>query len=353
MGPPLTHDRTSASLPPMLKAVYAFIGEDDVSIQTKVRSLIETAVLDELLAFNLDQHSPGESSPIQIEESVLSPPMGDGRRVVIVRELKGFPESEQEEITEMAMRHAESTDAMTTLALVASGLDRRKRPFRTLKKLAESSNGQIKEFSAPKRWKMDEWISKRAAERGIRIDREAAGLLVDLIGEDLRTLDGELTKLELFLGTGAPIGVSAVEEVVGRRRGESVWDLPRRLLEGDAPGAQKLAGRLMEDGEKPVHLVSVTTQVVLDAWRIRVHLDRGASRGVIIEDVGLHQYYADANIAAAERIPEGAFFRMIETLKECDLALKSSAARKETLVQGLIARLALLSGSAAEGSGAR
>ncbi len=333
----------------MLKTVYAFIGEDDVRIQAKVRSLIETAVPDELIAFNLDQHSPGESSPIQIEESVLSPPMGDGRRIVIVRELKGFSDPEQEEIVEMAIRQAGSVDAMTTLALVASGLDRRKRPFKTIKKLADSANGQIVEFNAPKRWNMDKWVSKRAAERGIRIEREAAALLVDLIGEDLRALDGELTKLELFLGTGAPVGVSAVEEVVGRRRGESVWDLPRKLLEGDAAGAQVLAERLLGDGENPVHLVSITAQVVLDAWRIRIHLGRGSSRGNIIEEVGLNRYFADANIAAAERVPEGAYPRMIETLKTCDLALKSSAARKETLIQGMIARLAVLSEATVDG----
>ncbi|MFC1629347.1 DNA polymerase III subunit delta, partial [Gemmatimonadota bacterium] len=206
------------------------------------------------------------------------------------------------------------------------------------------------EFSAPRRWDMDKWVSKRAAERGIRIDKEAATLLVDLIGEDLRALDGELTKLELFLGTGAPVGVSAVEEVVGRRRGESVWDLPRRLLEGDAAGAQVLAGRLLGDGENPVHLVSVTTQVVLDAWRIRIHLEKGSSRGNIIEEVGLNRYFADANIAAAERIPAGTYPRMIGTLKECDLALKSSATGKETLIQAMIARLAVLSRANQTGS---
>jgi len=330
----------------MLKAVYAFIGDDEVRIQAKVVSLIDMAVPEGLAAFNIDQHSPGESTSIQIEDSVLSPPMGDGRRVVIVRELASFPESEQEAIAELALRQAGFTDSTTTLALMAAGLDRRKRTFRTLKKLKGSADGQVVEFGAPKPYQIDEWVLKRAAERGIRIERDAAGALVDLIGGNLRTLDGELTKLELYLGTGAPINVTAVEESVGRRRGESAWDLPRKVMTGESGGAQMLAGRLLEQGESPVFLVSVMTQVVLDAWRIRVYLDRGESRGRIIEEVGLNKYYADANIAAAARVPEGSFPGMIEALKECDRALKSSAAGKETLIEGLLGKLTVLSDAA-------
>ncbi len=236
---------------------------------------------------------------------------------------------------------------------MAAGLDRRKRTFRALKKLDGSADGQVVEFSAPKPWKMDEWVLRRAAERGIRIERDAAGALVDLIGENLMALDGELTKLELYLGTGAPVNVTAVEESVGRRRGESAWDLPRKILTGDTGGAQMLAGRLLEQGESPVFLVSVMAQVILDAWRIRVYLDSGAAKGRIIEEVGLKHYYADVNIDAAAQVPRGSFPGMLEALKECDRALKSSVAGRETLIEGLIGRLTVLKGAVREGSEVR
>lgn len=338
-------------MPPMFKAVYAFIGDDEVRMQERVRSLVETAVEADYRDFNFEQFSPGDADPVQIEECALSLPLGEGRRVVMVRDLGGFEPLEQEAIVEMAINLAQVEDGLTTLAILAPGLDRRKRPYRRLKELKQQPSGDYLEFEAPAPWKLDGWVAERAAERGIRIEREAAQLLVELVGGGLRMLDGELTKLELYLGTGAPVDSEAVEAVVGRRRGESPWDLPRRLFEGDGKGAERLAARLLEAGEDPVFLVSVITRYVLEAYQINLLLAQGATRGNIIREVGINKYYADRIIESAGRIPVDAFGDMLEELKECDSSLKSRSRQKEILLQHLIGRLTLAAGGGARRSG--
>lgn len=344
---PLTRVGGSANLPPMFKAVYAFIGDDEVRMQERIRSLVDNAVEAEFRPFNFEQFSPGDADPVQIEESAMSLPLGEGRRVILVRDLGGFAPEEQEALTEMAINMAQVEDGLTTLAILAPGLDRRKRPYRRLLDLKKQPSGDYLEFEAPAAWQLDKWVAERAAERGIRIDGEAAQLLVDLVGDSLRTLDGELTKLELYLGTGAPVDAPAVEAVVGRRRGESPWDLPRMLFEGDGKGAERLATRLLDAGEEPVFLVSVITRYVLEAYQINLLLAHGASRGNIIREVGINKYYADRVIEAAQRIPVDAFGAILEDLKECDSSLKSRSRQKEILIQQLIGRMALATGRGA------
>lgn len=329
----------------MFKAVYAFLGDDEIRIEAKAHSLVENAVEEAYRAFNFNQFAPGDASPREIEETAQEYPMGESRRVVLVRDLNGFPLEEQEAIAELGHRMAQVTDSTTTLALLASGLDRRRRPYKRLVALDSQPSGQVVRFEAPKPWKLDKWVAERAAERGIRLEKGAAQALVDLVGDSLRMLDGELTKLELYLGAGTPVDVEAVEKVVGRRRGESPWDLPRKLLSGDGAGAQRLAARLLEVGEDPVFLLSVLTRYVLEIYQVSLLLQEGASRGNIIREVGIKPFAADKAIAAARGISPTAFPQMLQALKECDKFLKSRTKQKKVLIQQVIGRLALTAAS--------
>jgi len=328
----------------MFKSVYAFLGDDEIRMLAKARSLVENAVEEAYRDFNFNQFSPGDVSVQQIEEAVLQYPLGEGRRVVMVKNVGGFVPADQESIAELAEQTAHITDGATTLALLAPGLDKRKKPYRKLSGLNNLPSGQVLMFEAPKPWKMDGWVTDRAAERGIRLEKGTAEALVEIAGEDLRVLDGELTKLELFLGTGSPVDVEAVEKVVGRRRGESPWDLPRTLFSGNGASAQKLASRLLESGERSVFLLSVLTRHVLEIYQIRLMLDDGAGRADIIKKVGIKSFAADSAIDAARRISPDAFPVMIETLKECDIALKSRSNQDNIVIQKAIGTIVLQTG---------
>lgn len=328
----------------MFKSVYAFLGEDEIRMLAKARSLVENAVQEAYRDFNLNKFSPGDVSVQQIEEAVLQYPLGEGRRVVMVRNMGGFAPADQEAIAELAERTARVTDGATTLALLAPGLDRRRKPYKILAGLNDQPSGQVLIFEAPKPWQIDGWIADRAAERGIRLEKGAAEALVEIAGEDLRVLDGELTKLELFLGTGSPVEVEAVEKVVGRRRGESPWNLPRTLFSGDGASAQKLASRLLESGHSAVFLLSVLTRHTLEVYQIRLMLDEGAGRANIIKEVGIKPFAADSAIDAARRISPDAFPVIIETLKECDIALKSRSKQDGIVIQKAIGSIVLQTG---------
>src|SRR5262249_7688090 len=53
--------------------------------------------------------------------------------------------------------------------------------------------------------------------------REAAVLLVELVGEELGMLDQELSKLATYVGAGAKIGFDDVQKLVGGWRTETTW----------------------------------------------------------------------------------------------------------------------------------
>ncbi len=334
----------------MPKSAIALLGDDLVRLRDAVADRVSRHINETFRAFNHQQFGPGDASPAAIEDAVSSFPFGGGRRVVVVRELAAFPEAQQEEVARLAERLAASTGGAATLIVAAPGLDRRKRPWKTLSALGKLPEGECQVFESPKPWQVDDWVTGRAAERGIRLGRGVSQALVDLIGEDLLALDGELTKLLLYAGSERPISEADVEAVSGRSRGETPWELPRLLLAGDVSGSQRLLERLLAAGESPFFLVQVLTRVILDVWRLRLLLDEGRPQDEAARELGLKEYAARRTLPLARRHPDAGLAAMIAALKHCDRELKRRSGQTMELLQEVVGRIAVIGAAAPRGS---
>jgi DNA polymerase-3 subunit delta len=335
---------------PMPKSAIALLGDDLVRLRDAVADCVTKHVDEVFRAFNHQQFGPGEASPAAIEDAVSAFPFGGGRRVVVVRELAAFPESQQEDVARLAERLASRSGGASTLIVAAPGLDRRKRPWKILSALGKLPEGECRVFESPKPWQVDDWVAGRAAERGIRLGRGVAQALSDLIGEDLLALDGELTKLLLYTGSDRPISEADVEAVSGRSRGEMPWELPRLLLAGDAAGSERLLERLLAAGEKPVFLVQVLTRGILEVWRARLLLDEGRSPQEAARELGMKEYVARRTLPLARRNPDEALGAMLAALKHCDRELKRRSGQAAELLQEAVGRIALIGSAAAPGT---
>ena len=91
-------------------------------------------------------------------------------------------------------------------------------------------------------------------------------------------------------------------------------------------------------------LLSVLNRHTLEVYQIRLMLDEGAGRANIIKEVGIKSFAADSAFDAARRISPDAFPVIIETLKECDIALKSRSKQDGIVIQKAIGTIALQTG---------
>ena len=87
----------------------------------------------------------------------------------------------------------------TVLALVASEL---KKDSALAKACAKAGDHLV--YDVPKR-RLSEWVGKQFADRGVTVDREAAQLLVEIVGEDVEELASEVDKIATWSG-GEPVG---------------------------------------------------------------------------------------------------------------------------------------------------
>lgn len=247
---------------------YYVYGDDEYQKADAVKQLVDAAVDPATRDFNLDVRRGPELTPEAIDALAGTPPMMADRRVAVIRDVTGLRKDARAALE----RYLQRPSYDVTLILVAAP---GAKADKALERLATPM-----EFLPLTADRLPRWIAHHAkAELGAEISEGAAELLQEAVGNDLHQLAAELDKLASY-ANGSPIDESAVTEVVGVRRGETVSDLLDRVLAHDATGALALMPHILT--QPKVTAVSVVmalaTQMLAVAWG-RARLDTGLPYG--------------------------------------------------------------------------
>lgn len=91
------------------------------------------------------------------------------------------------------------------------------------------------------------WLRARAEAAGVAMEARAISTLVDLVGADLRTLDGEIAKLAHY-ARGRAVTEEDVRALTPEAREESLFSLVDAAIEGRGSAAITLLDRILTDG---------------------------------------------------------------------------------------------------------
>lgn len=95
------------------------------------------------------------------------------------------------------------------------------------------------------------------------LQKTAADMLIDLVGEDVGMLDTEIAKLAVNLPPGGEIGAALVRDVVGGWRAKTTWEIIDAAASGNAADALRHLDRLLSSGQRAIALLP---QI---AWSLR------------------------------------------------------------------------------------
>lgn len=99
-------------------------------------------------------------------------------------------------------------------------------------------------------------VESRARELGLEFDRAALELFVMLSGEATRQVEGELEKLDLYLGRGRRrVEVADVKALVAQSRNGIVFELGNAIGKRDLNYALEMIDQLMAQGESAIGIL--------------------------------------------------------------------------------------------------
>ena len=189
---------------------------------------------------------------------------------------------------------------------------------------AAEEHGKVIQCTLPKGAALEKWISKRAVSLGVKITSEAAAMLANYIGNQLRLLANELDKLATYIGPGATITVEDVRQLSAQVQEARVFDLTDALAQRNRKQALDLLHELLADGEPPLKLISTITSQVRSLLLVKELAGDGLRVSQIVSATGMAPFVAEKALRQIGKFSpaqlEGAYRQLLAT----DAALKRS-----------------------------
>jgi len=298
-----------------VQPLYLLVGCEGYLRDAAARVVAEVALSGTLLReFNESTFSLLTDHAVSAIAAAEQLPMMSERRVVKIRDFAKLRETDEETIIRYLDRPVDST----VLIFVADDLDKRK-------KLTKSLLGKctVVEFPEVKDAEARTWAKGRLKEMNTTVDERVLSDIVKQVGCNLQTLNSELEKLAAAAVDTGRISGAMVDDLIGRSRELSNFDLGDQLVAGDRARALETLHRLLDDDVPPVMLVGLIASNYHRLAIAKELLQRGA-RDEVQRLIYGPPAKRDAFMRTLQRSDFAKIARGIQLIANADLAIKTS-----------------------------
>ncbi len=201
---------------------------------------------------------------------------------------------------------------------------------------AAEKHGKVIQCTLPKGAALENWITKRAKNSGVKVSSEATSLLANFIGNHLRLLANEIDKLATYVGEGKTINADDVRKLSAQVQEARIFDLTDALAQRNRKQALNILHDLLSDGEPPIKLISTITSQVRSLLLVKELSQKGMRSSAIASAIGMAPFIAEKALRQVGNFSmpqlEGAYRQLLST----DAALKRSRIEPEMALDLLV-----------------
>ncbi len=221
-------------------------------------------------ALNLSAVDGANASIGEVLDDVRTLSMLGGRRVVVVDEADAFISQHRAALEHFVAHPCDSG----CLVLICNTFPSNHRLYKAVR-----ASGQLVECKAISGHALKAWLTSTAqAAYGKRINPQAAACLIEHVGESQETLNTELSKLSMYVGSRPEITAGDIEAAVGQYREQNVFAVMGAISSGDAKTALHEWQQVWAtDRAAPGRALGGLAWGVRKLMEARRDLDRGAS----------------------------------------------------------------------------
>jgi DNA polymerase-3 subunit delta len=303
-----------------LKPAYLIWGDDEVRLDAwrgRLRARVAAEGSSAALELLRDERLSGQAVAAAISTLTLSV----GQRYVLADGIERWKERDVKETTTALA----AVPAGTVVVLIAVG----KAPP-GLAKAVEKAGGEVHACEAPKAAAYPAWVSERAHELGLVLDRDAAQALVERVGEDeqrrprQQRMVRELEKLAVFAGGEREIGVQDIDALTASTVDARVYELADAVVERDPDRALRVAEDLRGRGEDIMHILFALLRQLRQCRRAWALVSSGRSLRDVQSELRVPQFVARRIVAQGRRADPEQLERALDVLADLDYAIRGA-----------------------------
>ena len=327
----LTRTELERSLREGLRPLYLLLGPEIYVRRTAAQAIADAALSRTLLREFNESGFSLLSDPVQSAIAAAEQlPMMSDMRVVRIRDFARLRENDED----VLIRYLNNPSPSTVMIFTADELDKRKKSSKVLLDVCT-----VVEFLPLKDAEAKAWVKTRLKELKITADDQVLSELIRLVGTDVQTLFNEVDKLASAAANTGRITPALVDELIGRTRELSNFELGDHLLAGNRKRALETLHRLLEDGAEPVMLVGLIAGNYHRLALGKSLLARGG-REEVFRNISLPPFKRDTYISTLQRSTAAKIARGIQLTAAADLAIKTSQATPRLQLEMLVCELA-------------
>lgn len=245
---------------------YLANGDDTLKRERVAERLVQRVGQLGDISFNSETFDGESAAGTDIVSACNTLPFMSDVRLVTVKNADKLRKADSEAL----VAYLQSPSETTVLALYAASLAKNTRLYKAVAALGPKA---IIDCSSVSKRDLPSLVVKMANAHGISIRSDAAGLLVDLVGEDTVRIDAELKKLSLAHTGQEPVRVEEVQRLVGRTTEAKPWEFVDAFSERDAAKCVRLLS-IMESAS-PYSLIAMCIARIRELIIVKGMTQRG------------------------------------------------------------------------------
>ena len=324
--------------------VYFIYGNEGYLKQHYATMICNTTVSKDFADFNLKKLDGKDTSLNEIYDCISSFPMMSDYSCTLVKDYtltdfvgdRGKLDSEFEAVI---------TDIPETSVLVfwmdTIEVDEKNSKWSRLIKLFDEL-GVCAKIDKRTRSALEKLLVSSAAKKGCTLSRDNATYIINLVGEDMSTLQNELHKVCAFAGSGE-INRDHIDKTVIVSVEAKIFQLSRMIVKGEADQAFENLGNLFKLREEPIVILSVLAKAFVDMYRVKAIKETGVPYSRLSED--FPSAYKGRGFVLDNAANDGKGYSItqlknaMDILSDADRRLKSTGEDGKTVIEELILRL--------------
>lgn len=304
--------------------VYFLHGEEEYYIDLVSSALEQRVLQPQEKDFNQHVLFGKDQTVASVLQTARKFPMFAERQLVIVKEAQELKDLGKETGEKLMLNYLESPLPSTVLVFCHKNksLDKRKALYKALEKKALVLN------SAPVAdYKLAKWVQAEVEREGYKIKPEVSQLMAEYIGNDLHRIVNELKKIrENLPKKGETITEELVEKYVGVSREYNVFELQKAIGFKDAEKTYRIVAYFESNPKNHPLVMTVSSLFGYFVKVIKTHANRDKGEGQLAGVLGVNPFFVKEYLAAAKMYPYPKCVRIIEYIRQTDLASKGMGA---------------------------
>ncbi|MCH8567515.1 MAG: DNA polymerase III subunit delta [Balneolales bacterium] len=323
-----------------LKSVYFICGDEQFfidQIQEKILSLIP----EESKSFNFDMLYGNDVDTAKILDISRSYPMMVEKRFVLVREFFQSIEKKVRSVTEVSDYDTEEIGAsalepyipyfknpVPSTVLVLTDSKKPNKKLRFYKAMAESNKCIYLEFDSPAESQipgiLQSWLK---LTHNKELEPRAAIILLQIVGNSLHKLTGELSKICTFDRSKNAITEQDVKKLAGFSREYSAFELQSAIFAKDIKRTMFIAERILQgttaDTGEVIRMIALLQSSFSNIWQYKRLQSKRLPEAELSRQMNIRSSFRLKMIARdSSRFSEAEMPRVFEALYDADRAIK-------------------------------